>query len=677
MHGAFYSKADDPSCFDRHDHKRKSCVIILPTILKQSMRISWLSLFALAATTTYAQEGVIDSDCDTSLGVVTKEQLLDLAAIFLEPLVANAEVSRNVIFRPAKYDFMVMKLCSSCRFIDNYYIELGEPFPADWLTYCSEDIYGYDKFQSALVMFPLEPNTNGTEILKGFELRPFLSLSHTVAAPEEAPTNAWPKDFTTFLSGMDSAATLRQVDFSTFVPSMLAASAGSVAIIPDYLGYGTSLMNRTLFWGPGYKQAAFVSWLRVREYLQKETPCTTLDLDHVTIQGFEDGAFGAMEVAQGFRRFRTLVLRVFSGSGILDLDQYLVQAVLEASNGRALPDRMKSILEMAAFSFSWGNPNLVNTGTGQDLVSPTLKQQIISTYTNTHVTNRRELQGSATVPTTENTTVTTTENTTVVTPENTTLTTTENTTVQEDITLGSISAATVLNFLNPNLITFYEEQLRSGNRSPCKATAGIPTTIDKLCEAIASASVYPTLLGQTEYNWIHSVEFCYSETDSVVSKAQVEVPDLINMVEFAQLYDGPIGEESDALKPLESDHQIVMEICGMGTGLFYGLQGHRPEDPELRADTLSSVNSTLAQVCGIEVPETPVEAPSEAVGGNSSNPDGGTDADGEGSGDTDEDTPAADPTADNNNGGGGGSAAVFYGSTLITAFMGTAASLLL
>ncbi|GAX27671.1 hypothetical protein FisN_13Hh234 [Fistulifera solaris] len=634
--------------------------------------ISRFFLFALAVTTTFAQEGVIDSDCDTSLGVVTKEQLLDLAAIFLEPLVENPEVSRNVIFRPAKYDFMVMKLCSSCRFIDNYYIELGESFPADWLTYCSEDIYGYDKFQSALVMFPLEPNSNGTEILQGYELRPFLSLSHTVATPEQAPTNVWPKDFTTFLSEVDSAATFRQVDFSTFVPSMLAASAGSVAIIPDYVGYGTSLMNRTLFWGPGYKQAAFVSWLRVREYLQKETPCTTLDLDHVTVQGFEDGAFGAMEVAQGFRRFRTLVLRVFSGAGILDLDQYLVQAVLEASNGRALPDRMKSLLEMAAFSFSWGNPNLVNTGTGQDLVSPTLKQQIMSTYTNTHVTNRRELQGSATVPTT-------TENTTVVTPENTTVPTTENTTVQEDISLGAISAATVLDFLNPNLITFYEEQLRNGNRSPCKATAGIPTTIDKLCEAIASASVYPTLLGQTEYNWIHSVEFCYSETDNVVSQAQVEVPDLINMVEFAQLYDGPIGEESDALKPLDSDHQVVMEICGMGTGLFYGLQGHRPEDPELRADTLSPVNSTLAQVCGIEVPDTPVAAPSDEVGGNSSNPDGGTDEDGEGSGDTDEDSSAANPTADNNTdgGGGGGSAAVFYGSTLITAFVGVAASFLL
>lgn len=616
------------------------------------MRTNWLSLFALAVTTTFAQEGVIDSDCDTSLGVVTKEQLLDLAAIFLEPLVANPPLSRNVIFRPAKYDFMVMKLCSSCRFIDNYYIELGESFPADWLTYCSEQVYGYDKFQSALVMFPLEPSSNGTEILKGYELRPFLSLSRTEGTPEKAPTNSWPKNFTSFLSGIDSSAALRARDFSNFVPSMLAASAGSVAIIPDYLGFGTSLVNRTMFWGPGYKQAAFVSWLRVREYLQKETPCTSLDLDHVTVQGFEDGAFGAMEVAQGFRRFRTLVLRVFSDAGILDLDQYLVQAVLGASNGRALADRLRSILELAAFSFSWGNPNLPNTGSGQDLVSPTVKQQIIDTYTNTHVTNRR-LQNAA--------------------MENTR-------TLQEDTTLGSISASTALNFLNPNLITFYEQQLRNGNPTPCKATAGIPTTIDKLCEAIAGASVYPTLLGQTQYNWIHSVEFCYSETDAVVSKAQVEMPDLINMVELAQLYDGPIGEESDVLKPLDSRHHVVMEICGLGTGLFYGLQGHRPEAPDLRADTLSPVNSTLAQVCGIAAPESPEEEPANEVQGNSSIPDGGTGTGGNGgdSGDPVEDTPASDPTTgENEGGGGGGSNAVFYSSTWVTAFFGAAASLLL
>jgi hypothetical protein len=514
--------------------------------------------------------------CNETLGIATSDQVREVGKLFLEPLVPEGDVdlTRDILFQTAQYDFRVVKLCSSCRFIDIFIYEQEESLPIDWLTYCDESTYGYMKFQSFLAFLPLDKETG--ELLHGRKLRPFITLHGSLAEEGASPSESWPANLTETLelvqSGSLPPSTFRESSFVQFLPSMLAASSGSVAILPDYHGFGESEIDRSYMWPEGYKQSTIVSWLHVREYFLEYYPCTQLDMTAVTLQGFEDGAFGAVFAAQGFRRFKTEVLTVFSGTGIMDLDTMISNAISSVNAGESVRGRKIEMLEMAAFSFSTGNPNLSNTNAGQDLVSEESRQAIMDKYS-------RSSNGTV------------------------------------ELSGGELA------FLNPELLAYYTDALENGVQSPCKANlTGTEwfSMVGALCEAIANASTWPTLLGETEYQWIQPIEFCYGEEDPVVAPAQVEA--IIDSVELAIFYDGPIGETGDTLKPLGSKHSQIMSICGISSGLFYVLQGHIPDKETDHPNYMLPLDDDLASRCAVTTQTTPApyvegaptKAPAEA-----------------------------------------------------------------
>jgi hypothetical protein len=64
-----------------------------------------------------------------------------------------------------------------------------------------------------------------------------------------------------------------------FLASVVAATAGTMAIMPDYLGYGESYeYDRSFFTNVPYEQSIALAWLAAQTYLSESTRgCTTLE----------------------------------------------------------------------------------------------------------------------------------------------------------------------------------------------------------------------------------------------------------------------------------------------------------------------------------------------------------------------------------------------------------------
>ena len=518
-------------------------------------------------------------ECNEILGVVTAEEVKAMGAIYLQPIVDDVENSRDIIFRTAVHDLQVVKLCSSCRLIDDWYFERQARFPAHYRSYCDDGIYGYYDIQSFLAFLPLDKDTG--EVLTNTKLRPFLYLHASRPSFKSAPTEAWPEDLTSMLNSVEggtlSMASLQAPKISQFVPSLLAASSGSVAILPDYIGYGESPLNRALFWSTGYEQASIVSVLRIRQYLSEQHPCTMLD-EAITLQGLEDGAYGAVFASQALRRFKIDVLNVFSASGVFDLDTMLYEAVRSVDAGQSLDQRLMSLIDLAAFSMSVGTPGYLNTGSGQDLVSGAKKLEILSGF-------RQSIEGS--------------------TPAGGAVTSRQATTSDLDV-------------INPNLVALYRKANAQGFKSPCKSELVTPASqVDALCNAIAATSAYPLLLSDESqrFAWIHELELCYGKDDPAVSRQQAEKHQLARVVDTISVYDGPTGVNDDTLKPLGSDHKTISDTCRISSALFYGLQGHLPAKPEDQPAYMGPLDEEDAERCGV---------PKESGNGTPSGGDGGS-----------------------------------------------------
>lgn len=515
--------------------------------------------------------------CNETLGYITLDQTLEVGLIVLEQLVENPPLTRDILFQNSKYDLEVRRMCTSCRYVELFFLEIDEQPPGDWRDYCNETSYGYSVFQSFLAFFPVTPN--GT-IVTGTKLRPFLSLRSSTPDETLAPTVAWPRNISDALIRMQAGELplLRESGFVQFVPSLLAASSGSVAIMPDYHGFGESSISRVFYWPQGYKQSAITSWLHTREYLHRYVPCAELDLSSITVQGFEDGALGAFVTSLGLRRFdRMDILRTISSSGVLDIDTLLADAILRVRNGETLGDRLIQLLEMAAYSFSWGHQDMPNTGLSQELVSPDERARIIATY-RLGRSGRRELQGGQ------------------------------------------------LSFLNPTLVQYYLEELGNDNMHPCRGMTSESPYFDQLgvlCTTINLASAWPTIRGETTFEWAFDSEFCYSVDNPIISPAMVESGSLPSSASWFIDYKGPIGEvASDDLRPLGNDHTKILSICGVGpAGLFYVLQGHRPDDPARWPNFRAELSPDARAVCRQLSPDDPINDNPDDDGGDGDDDD--------------------------------------------------------
>lgn len=598
--------------------------------------------------------------CGQTLGVVTTDQVKAAGAKLLSPFLNHDAAlllnSVDIITLPIKYDFTVVKLCSSCKDLaDWYFYERGGlKFPGYHATYCPENSTAtYQQSLSMLVFLPRDPD-NFNQLPPAVRVRTFLTLPPTTTRLYDAPSAAFP------------SSALTDADYTppfltTYWPGMVAASAGAIGLYPDYPGLGESAFRdniyRSIYRRRSYEQATAVSFLALKKYVGDVTKaCTVLD-DAVTIHGAEDGAFGAAAATQVLQRFNVRSLTTFLQAGPLDLEILLQDAVQNhtATNSSSSSSAAKlgGWIALAAYTLSAGVPDTYNAvPTNVSLVADQYQTALLAIFA-------PKPQSSAMAK---------------ALPVNTT------------------------ELLRPDFVALLRQGNGTTGFSPCNATihgtastnsTNASSSLVALCEAVLAASVYDILQGQTDRQWIYPTSVCYSDDDEIVSPRHYTSPPLpaIGGVSGAissssnsateplpqwQRYTQPSGNPALLVT---GDHAAALQLCALAPVLFFTLGGHKPVNavdqgnymaslsptelaqcvPVVPADSSTSTTTNTNTTAAGNIPPPPLSTPNAspattAVGGSATVPTGNAGSGGTGSSPTAAD--ASSPTTMNGDGSG-------------------------
>lgn len=544
------------------------------------------------------------ASCGETIGVLTKSQVLAAGKALLGNLIADPTVlqrSLDIIFLPVQYDVDVVKVCASCESLALWYIARGNlQFPGYHSTYCDQlnQPLSYSQSLSSLVLLPRDPN-DSNRLPTGVKLRTFLSLPPTRIDVQAAPSVDFPSQF----NNNNNNYTMEFL--TTYLPGMVAASAGAIALFPDYPGTGESAgangIFRTIFRLHSYEQATAVSYLGLQQYVGNVTgECTQLD-KAVTIHGTEDGAFGAVAATLVLQRFQIRSLSTFLQAGPLDLQILLQDTVAKydhafgvitntTTTNSTSVQTLDEWIQLALYTLSVDIPGSSNA---TNLVADQYKTALLNAL------------GTPSSSVTDNTTAT--------------------------------LPANVVDLLNPEFLTLLREY-NATDISPCNATlqyandttsASVSNTsgvvLDDLgvCSAIVQTSVLPLLLSLTDKQWIYNVSVCYSRDDEIVSPRHYLYPDLVNDVSLQSLltrYRGPLGFGALAVT---GDHARTLQLCAIDPLLFFTLQGYQPDNVEDRGNYMPVLSSSqMAQCVPVVVQPTlpPIGSPTTSPQPTSSPP---------------------------------------------------------
>ena len=126
------------------------------------------------------------------------------------------------------------------------------------------------------------PINNETDTLVPGSFQGFVSAPSTRADLALAVTESWPRELETILveglQGGDLSLESFLFVYETFIAAAVAATSGTIAIMPDYLGYGESYeYDRAYFTKVPYQQSVALSWLAAQNYISESSRgCTEL-----------------------------------------------------------------------------------------------------------------------------------------------------------------------------------------------------------------------------------------------------------------------------------------------------------------------------------------------------------------------------------------------------------------
>lgn len=136
------------------------------------------------------------------------------------------------------------------------------------------------------------------------------------------PSEFWP----TALAATFTAIGLPNniASFLNYLEAMMAVSAGAVAVLPDYLGFGESGGGggsdgffRAPYFHPAYMQQA-LAYYAAQDYVKTATnSCTTLS-NTLSVTGFSEGGYGAVIVSLALTRLGFRLLGLYLNAPYLD-----------------------------------------------------------------------------------------------------------------------------------------------------------------------------------------------------------------------------------------------------------------------------------------------------------------------------------------------------------------------
>lgn len=635
-------------------------------------------------------------NCGELIGIVTADEIKTLGKIHLLPyydsLYAGIEdrfnASYGVIYDvPAVYDIAVYKVCSSCEEIDTIYYEEQELLPGyHTTTYCNQtDSAIYDIVHSSLTFVPIvEGSTDASNIQfpPNVHLRAFLSLRPTHDTNDRTPTVYFPKNISQYMNDMyhpyetslastimasstivasksgDTSASYSSSDATNqelrqfiveYLPAMLAASSGSIGIIPDYLGFGESYRktNRTILNKQSYEVAGVVSFLGTKFWLRSNDAAgcgstssgrTLLDMTAITIQAMEDGSFGATFLSIALQRFGLRSTSVFLAAGPLDLELFWTDTITAfASDSTATnmngtsPNTTATAATTAATVIDPDNAKLMEmfllslfTYSETSIVSDSYRD-VIADYFSTSSVPSSGTEGATDdyYDETMDSNNATTDSTMIQSSLNDVFDVTNffNNTLLEMLSVSNeVGNVVDCQFLidNPNVTLSSDETDAAGTstaiteylRSACYIirinsawNAMMHTNMD---DALGDATA--SLVGSKDnIEWIYPITVCYSETDEIFSPEHYSS---INITDSRNLFTRYMGPET-ALElnvAAGTAHDETTELCIIAPMLFLSYGGYVPENEIDRPNyqmPLSQEEIDSAATIACQVPQSP------------------------------------------------------------------------
>jgi hypothetical protein len=254
-----------------------------------------------------------------------------------------------------QYGLAVHKVCGSCRdaHISQYYtMDDGDDNNAatitktrDLVPWCGSAVHGSNATHSALIFVPIiiasnnnnnndtnndTNNTNDTTaIMVGGIIPSFVQMHSFIIGPDDGVSETWPDSLGAAVQAAASVAeaTSRQFflqDFLNCFPSVIMASSGVVAILPDYIGYGASTDFRRSVMVESYAQAAIVSYAATGTYLQAMSNGCSILAKTGTMVGLSEGGFAVVPAAEALQTLGIELPHVVSAAGPLNTFAQLV-----------------------------------------------------------------------------------------------------------------------------------------------------------------------------------------------------------------------------------------------------------------------------------------------------------------------------------------------------------------
>lgn len=262
--------------------------------------------------------------CNASFTMTTADEIRNMIGLFLQAFLPSGTLgtAESTLLSVVKYDLQVSKVCLSCQDVGQAEINQFQTVSSNskyaFPAYCTSGFYGYDATQSALVFAPID-NTTG-QVFSG-KLRGFVHARGAQVNINAGPSDRWPLSVSAVLGSSNVTFQNKVLLFRDFLASSVAATAGAISILPDFIGFGASKSFSRPFLAPlPYEQAFAMSWLATQKFIESSSRgCTNLD-NVATVSGYSEGGYAAVVGALALQQLGVRILSLHPGGGPYNVD---------------------------------------------------------------------------------------------------------------------------------------------------------------------------------------------------------------------------------------------------------------------------------------------------------------------------------------------------------------------
>jgi len=471
------------------------------------------------------QTGSSTRNCNEEFSTVTGDEVGSIFDLLIKSIDSlGASFMNETVTVTTKYNVKLSKVCLKCSQIGLEDLKaevLSNTSPYGIRSYCSDDKFGWQATHSALVFSPVDISTG--KLLTG-ELRAFLVGHDTAIDVDSGPTDLWSDEISSILNENTRNDSERTSIFESFVSSLVAATSGAVAVMPDYIGYGESKDYDRAYLSPMvYEQAAAVSYAAAKRYISSTSSGCTVLSDVVSITGYGEGGYFAVRGGLALDQNGVTILSSRPGGTPLDLDSQLgFSFQLEQDEFlislRSSPSQSISLdLFLAFFGYAYSNdfPFVSNSGSDQRALDPTwmeesdVKKNVISWFDSSQPLARDEIV--------------------------------------------DLLPANAEDLFNRAIVDLYHEANYEGQpKNACRSGMFVTDATRSLCDAILDASLWDILSTDTKF----PVSICHSAQDDIFGFENM--PDPSTLPPNVKFY----GNNLDSLNP-RGGHRESMFLCAL------------------------------------------------------------------------------------------------------------------